>query len=71
MARKPKNPFFSLKNRYFVYTLLLIGGITADTGVLFINSEKRLMSLSFIIMGAILLFYSLYLIAHDRFRKTP
>jgi len=64
---EPKPGFFSLKNRWFVYTLILIGGIMADIGVLFINSDKKIMSYSFIFIGAVLLFFSLYLIAHDRF----
>lgn len=66
-SKNRKIPFFSLKNRYLAYILILLGGITADIGVLFINSEKKIMSVSLIVIGGLILFYSLYIIASDRF----
>lgn len=67
MAGKTKKKRFILKNRYLVYLLILAGGITADIGVLIINSGKRVLSTSLIVIGGIVLFYSLYLVAQDRF----
>lgn len=67
-AKKEQNPgFFSLRNRYFVYIIILIGGLIADTGVLLINSERKALSVTLIVIGAAAVFYSLYIIANDRF----
>jgi len=47
--------------------LILMGGVIADIGVLIINSERRALSVMLIVFGGLLLFFSLYLIANDRF----
>ena len=67
-AKKEQNPvFFSLRNRYLVYILILIGGLIANTGVLLINSERKALSVTLIVIGVVAVFYSLYIIANDRF----
>ena len=65
--KEPKPAFFSLRNRYFVYLMILAGGLIADIGVLLINSDKKALSITLIVIGAAAVFYSLYIIANDRF----
>lgn len=67
MEQKGKEGFFSLKNRYIAYMMVLAGGIMADIGVLLINSERRSLSVMLMAFGALILFYSLYLITQDKF----
>lgn len=66
-AEEQKPGFFSLRNRYLVYVLILIGGIIADAGVLMINAERKELSIFLIVLGGALVFFSLYLITNDQF----
>ncbi|MFO8015824.1 MAG: hypothetical protein R6U32_01835 [Candidatus Woesearchaeota archaeon] len=57
-----------LKNRYAAYAILVAGAITADAGVLLINSQNKGPSIMLIVIGALAVFFALYLIASDRLR---
>jgi len=48
-----------IENRFIIYAVLLIGGITLDIGVLIVNSSWKVLSISMIVVGSVLVLFAL------------
>ena len=55
-----------LENRFIIYAILLVGGIVLDVGVLIVNSECKVTSVSMIVIGSILVLFSLRILIEDK-----